>query len=313
MTPICDSGRDLPVEIVVPCFNEAKRLPVDAFAAWCEAHPQWRFRFVDDGSTDGTAEAIRGLVERVGRGHAVLTALPDNQGKAEAVRRGLLAAADAGSAFVGFFDADLATPLDDLPRLLAPLRADPVLEMAMGSRVQMLGHAVRRRVGRQFAARAVAHLAALALDLPVHDTQCGAKLMRNGPALRAALSRPFASGWIFDMELIQRISIHARDHGVADPASVFIEVPVSAWRDVADSKVRFVDACLATTRIWGIYRTRRRAERARRERVEMAATRPGSPPIIEVERVSETTLAALASPREASRDTAIPGPHRGER
>lgn len=249
------------IEVVVPCFNEEKRLPAAAFAGWLEAHPGWHFRFVDDGSRDGTAGVIEAIVARVGAERASLLRLEANQGKAEAVRRGMLAAIADGADFIGFFDADLATPLDDLVRLLEPLKADPRLEMAMGSRVQMLGRSVRRHAGRHYAARAVANLAALALDLPVHDTQCGAKLMRNSPALRAAVARPYSSRWVFDMELIQRIAMHARAQGTADPAEVFLEVPVTSWTEVAGSKVRFMDAVVATTKLWGIYRNRRAFER----------------------------------------------------
>lgn len=261
MRPNPPETRPRRIEVVVPCFNEEKRLPAAAFAGWLEAHPGWHFRFVDDGSRDGTAGVIEAIVARVGAERASLLRLEANQGKAEAVRRGMLAAIADGADFVGFFDADLATPLDDLVRLLEPLKADPRLEMAMGSRVQMLGRSVRRHAGRHYAARAVANLAALALDLPVHDTQCGAKLMRNSPALRAAVARPYSSRWVFDMELIQRIAMHARAQGTADPAEVFLEVPVTSWTEVAGSKVRFMDAVVATTKLWGIYRNRRAFER----------------------------------------------------
>lgn len=249
------------IQVVVPCFNEAERLRSEAFVAWLAANPEWHLRFVDDGSSDGTADAIRAIVAAAGNRQASLQILETNQGKAEAVRQGLLAAIRDGAEFVGFFDADLATPLDDLIRLLEPLRKDPRLEMAMGSRIQMLGRSVRRRIGRHYAARGIANLAALALDLPVHDTQCGAKLMRNSAALRSAVATPFSSRWVFDMELIQRIGQHVRGHGIADPAVVFLEVPVSSWTEVAGSKVRFVDAVIATTKLWGIYRNRRAFER----------------------------------------------------
>lgn len=294
------------IEVVVPCFNEEKRLPIEAFAAWIGARRGWHFRFVDDGSTDGTAAAVRRLVGRVGAGNASLLSLPSNRGKAEAVRQGLLASIGSGAEFVGFCDADLATPLDDLTRLFDAMRQAPHLEMAMGSRVQMLGNSVQRRAVRHFAARAIANLAALALDLPVHDTQCGAKAMRNGPSLRDALSRPFGSGWVFDMELIQRIAIHARDRGIADPASVFLEVPVSAWRDVEGSKVRLLDACLSAASIWGIYRARVRHERGWRRSKAAKASLPALSALPAPQRVVEIDAAPEGSP------VAVPSAGQGE-
>lgn len=288
MPPNPPETRPRRIEVVVPCFNEEKRLPAAAFAAWLEAHPGWHFRFVDDGSRDGTAGVIEAIVARVGAERASLLGLEANQGKAEAVRRGMLAAIADGAEFVGFFDADLATPLDDLLRLLEPLKANPRLEMAMGSRVQMLGRSVRRHAGRHYAARAVANLAALALDLPVHDTQCGAKLMRSSPALRAAVASPYSSRWVFDMELIQRIANHARARGVADPAEVFLEVPVTSWTEVAGSKVRFIDAVVATTKLWGIYRARRAFER----------TLPAPARVVEIDAVPDAPSPAPVARRE---------------
>ena len=50
-----------------------------------------------------------------------------------------------------------------------------------------------------------ATLAALILRQPFYDTQCGAKLFRNTPALAGALSEPFRSPWAFDLELLGRL------------------------------------------------------------------------------------------------------------
>ena len=84
--------------VVIPCFDEAERLDADAFAALA-THVD-RLIFVDDGSTDGTAAVLRGLVDS--HPHRVeLVSLPHNVGKAEAVRIGLLTAIDGGSTLVG--------------------------------------------------------------------------------------------------------------------------------------------------------------------------------------------------------------------
>ena len=106
--------------LVVPAFNEAQRLggTLDAVAAYlAETGIDAHVIVVDDGSTDATADvAVR---------HAVsdrpvdVISLPGQRGKGAAVRAGMLAA-DAD--VIGFVDADLSTPLDELPQVLGGLR-----------------------------------------------------------------------------------------------------------------------------------------------------------------------------------------------
>ena len=102
------------LSLVIPCFNEAERLSkadfLDALAKW----PWVSFCFVDDGSTDSTAEKIAHL-ERLSPSVQALY-LPKNMGKAEAVRAGVrYLCHNACADYVGFWDADLATPLDEIP------------------------------------------------------------------------------------------------------------------------------------------------------------------------------------------------------
>src|SRR5690349_8563673 len=96
--------------VVVPCYNEEHRLPVQAFEEFVSSHDV-EFLFVNDGSRDGTLKLLQSLAKSNPQRFAVLD-LERNRGKAEAVRRGILAAADRKPDFVGFWDADLATPLD---------------------------------------------------------------------------------------------------------------------------------------------------------------------------------------------------------
>ena len=79
--------------VVVPCFNEARRLDLAAFEGFARAQPDVRLLLVDDGSTDNTFELLEGLRERLPESFEVLR-LERNSGKAEAVRRGLLRALD---------------------------------------------------------------------------------------------------------------------------------------------------------------------------------------------------------------------------
>jgi hypothetical protein len=163
----------------------------------------------------------------------VLT-LQKNAGKGEAVRQGLKLALERGAAWVGYADADLSTPVHELLRMLASIESDPV-DALLGSRVRLLGTSIERQPLRHYLGRAFATLSSLALQMPVYDTQCGAKLFRRTDALLAALAAPFGSRWIFDVELLARLMAH-RD-GATAPLT-FRELPLKVWRDVGGSKLK---------------------------------------------------------------------------
>ena len=90
-------------------------------------------------------------------------------------------------ASVGFFDADLSTPLAAIDDFLAVLRLRPQVEFILGSRVMLMGRDVKRKAWRHYLGRVFATAVSLALDLPVYDTQCGAKMLRVNAATRPAV------------------------------------------------------------------------------------------------------------------------------
>lgn len=220
--------------VVVPCFNEARRLDAPALEAFFQA-PRVRLVLVDDGSTDET----RALLERLAARHAgrcQVLALWPNGGKAEAVRRGLHRALEATPRpeVVGYCDADLATPVEEMLRVAAEVEG-PV-EVALASRVGLLGRRIERSLSRHYLGRVFATAASLALDLPVYDTQCGAKAFKVTPLLEEALARPFTARWAFDVELLDRLLRPPAPHAGLSAGHI-VEVPLMAWRDVKGSKL----------------------------------------------------------------------------
>lgn len=238
---------------MVPCYNEAARLPVDRLADFLRSHPRVQLLLVNDGSTDRTPALLQDLAARGGEQVQVIDLQP-NGGKAQAVRRGLLQAIDSGAPVTGYWDADLATPLDAVDEMMQVLDRRPQVELVMGSRWRRLGSRIERTLGRHLVGRIFATGASMTLNLPVYDTQCGAKLLRVTEATRAALAEPFHSRWIFDVELIGRISDWHRRRGMADREDLFFEVPLPAWHDVHGSKLQWRDFVRSMLDLWRISR-----------------------------------------------------------
>jgi glycosyltransferase involved in cell wall biosynthesis len=226
------------LDVVIPAYNEFARLPetLRESVRFLGEQP-WRTRIVvvDNGSVDGTATAATEAVLR--------TAPPDGRvtvevigcsrpGKGAAVRRGIL---HGRAPLVGFFDADLATPLETLPAAVAALDAGAAAVVASrhapGARFvhsQPLGRRVGGQVFRTLAGSLVAGVA---------DTQCGFKFFQRA-AVRAAVVRCRTTGFAFDVELLARIQ---RDGGEV------VELPV-AWTDRAGSTFHPVRDGLASFR-----------------------------------------------------------------
>lgn len=230
--------------VVIPCYNEAARLQPEFFLTFVEREKQVEFLFVNDGSSDETLAMLLKMKERQPERIHILDKQP-NAGKADAVRVGMLHALQLeGVGFTGFWDADLATPLSVIPQFLLKLEEAPGVEMIFGSRVRLLGHAIHRKPVRHYLGRCFATVVSLMLQMPVYDTQCGAKLFRVTPDLRTVLTAPFQSRWIFDVEILARfMALHQSDPRFAS-RSIY-ESPLPQWEDVAGSKVSPLDFLVA--------------------------------------------------------------------
>jgi glycosyltransferase involved in cell wall biosynthesis len=239
--------------IVIPCYDEAERLSMTVFAEQLALDPETDFIFVDDGSRDDTLALLQQMAERE-PGRIQALGLPTNRGKAEAVRVGLLAALDQGSEFVGYLDADLATPLNEISRLRAILEEKPGVEIVLGSRVQLLGRRIQRSPFRHYVGRFFASVAAWSLGLAVYDTQCGAKLFRSSDGTRALFADPFITTWTFDVEVIARRIRAGRESELPDIRSALYELPLDQWSGISGSKVRTLDLPKALIGLWRIRR-----------------------------------------------------------
>lgn len=221
------------LQLVVPCYNETHRFRPDAFLQLVRSRSDTALLFVDDGSTDETAVLLADIVAR-GDGKVSMLTLPQNVGKARAVQSGVLAAFENQPELVGYWDADLSTPLGTLVDFLQVFETKPEVDVVMGARVKLLGRQIDRNAIRHYCGRAFATAASLVLGVGVYDTQCGAKVFRATDPVRQAFSAPFQSKWIFDVEILDR---YIAAIGKASAETRICEVPLRTWTDVPGSKL----------------------------------------------------------------------------
>lgn len=243
--------------LIVPCYNEAQRLPCGEFERFARSWPALRLCFVNDGSSDPTDTVLHALAARIGSQAAVLS-LAHNSGKAEAVRQGIhYALAGDPVDFIGYWDADLATPLGELVRLQATFVEHPAAELVTGCRLRRMGARIERRAVRHLLGRVFATVASYVLNLHVYDTQCGAKLFRTDLA-REVFAAPFTTSWCFDVEALGRV---AALRGPARSAHCIVETPLLQWTEIGGSKLRLRHWVKALLDLARIYLLQRRAMR----------------------------------------------------
>lgn len=236
--------------IVVPCYNEEKRLPAREFLDFVDSCGHISFIFINDGSTDNTGPIIDRLCEASSRRIATIHS-KQNVGKAEAVRMGLIKALQSRPAYLGYWDADLSTPLREIDRLSSFMEKDTNIKAVFGARVQLLGRSVKRKAYRHYIGRFFATLISQLLRFPVYDTQCGAKVFRFDDNLIEILSAPFLTRWLFDVELLYRIVCHS--NMPSNPDVLIREEPLLQWKHVGGSKIGLGNALqilVEMFRIW---------------------------------------------------------------
>ncbi len=188
------------ISIVIPAYNEARRLPatLEAVTAWLDGSAlgaRAELVVVDDGSADATAQVITQAATAHSRVRAVVR--PDNRGKGAAVREGVRQAAGR---VVVFFDADLPYPLDTIDEAWRRLEAGA--QVVLGARDLSGAQGLQQYSPlRKAATRAFNLLVEQALDLGIPDTQCGFK------AFTAEVARPLFEALTierfgFDVELL---------------------------------------------------------------------------------------------------------------
>ena len=222
--------------IIIPCYNEASRLPVEEFQQGFKDNPEVHFLFVNDGSTDNTLSILNSLKE--GNINVDVFDSQPNSGKANAVRIAMIHALEHFEFdLIGYFDADLATPLNQISEFETCFSANKDLKMVVGCRVRRLGADINRTWKRHIIGRVFATFASATLMLPVYDTQCGAKMICK-ETIENLFSEKFISKWLFDVEVFARLSLLV---GFPNIKKAVYEHPLQVWIEKGDSRIKLKD------------------------------------------------------------------------
>ena len=212
--------------IVIPAYNESGRiLATLQSVVGCIRSRGWcaEVLVVNDGSTDRTAEIVRGFQTEAPEVRLIEN--PGNRGKGYSVRAGMLA---SSSPIVMFTDSDLSAPIEEAERLFAAIANGA--DIAIGSRWLESGRQTHRQpLYRQFFGRCFNAVTRIVMGLPFADTQCGFKAFTHDAA-QTVFRLQTIERWGFDPEIL--FIALKRGYKV-------VEVPVS-WAHDARTRMSYL-------------------------------------------------------------------------
>jgi len=220
------------LQLVIPCYNEARRLNPDAFLEFVGRRNDAQLLFVDDGSADGMTPAALAELSARSAGKISVMTLSHNMGKTLAIQQGVLKAFELKPELVGYWDADLSTPLNAVAEFIEVLDANPGIDIVIGARVRLLGRHIERRAIRHYCGRLFGTAVSLLLGVGVYDTQCGAKVFRSTAPVRRVFDAPFRTRWLVDVEMLSR---YLAELGTQAGESRIYELPLKQWTEIPGS------------------------------------------------------------------------------
>ncbi len=232
------------ITIIIPFYNEEKRIVLESFHQIFMNSLHYDFILVDDGSSDNTFEVLNQFKDEFSI--IEVLKLDNNVGKAEAIRAAVLSISNCD--FIAYYDADLATPFSELEKLIQFSVQNPKYLLVMGARIKLIGNSVKRSLKRHYFGRIFATIVSqFLLKVAVYDTQCGAKVFDFVTA-KHIFDIPFISKWLFDVELLKRLQ---KIHNLKE---VVKEIPLEKWEEIENSKIKVVDFFKIPFELFQIYR-----------------------------------------------------------
>lgn len=225
------------VGVVIPCYNEEERLLSTEFLNYVEKHTGYHLCFVNDGSKDNTLGVLKDL-QKGREDYITIYDCPQNGGKAEAVRLGMLHMAKKTDLdYIGFLDADLSTDLSDFDDLVKTIEKSE-FKIVSGSRISRMGANITKESARKIISMTINFLIRKILKLDFRDTQCGAKIFSKD-VIEISFNEKFITKWLFDVEIFKRVT---QFYGLEKAKTFLCEQPLKRWIHADGSKLSFKDS-----------------------------------------------------------------------
>lgn len=217
------------ISVIIPTYNEEVLIQdtLERTAAFLQGkYDFYEIIITDDGSLDSTLNIVQTLARK--NPHIKVLSSNQNHGKGYAVRQGML---QAKGDYVFFMDADLSTPLDEIPNLLDGMNRENA-DVGIGSRALTESRLVKpQNFLRQSMGKIFNILFQIVLMRGIKDSQCGFKCFRR-ESIKSIFNQAVISGFCFDAEIL----FIARKRGF-----LILELPVK-WINCEDSRVSIISS-----------------------------------------------------------------------
>ena len=229
--------QDKVIGVVIPCYNEEKRLISEDFQKFVNSNLSYHLCFVNDGSKDNTLDVLYKLKTQ-NEGRISVYNCEQNGGKAEAVRLGMLHLAKQQQFdYIGFLDADLSTNFEDFDTLVDTIK-NSNFKIVSGSRITRMGADIEKESARAIISKTINFIIRKTLGMDFKDTQCGAKIMTKD-VVDDTFQTKFLTKWLFDVEIFMRMR---QKYGLETARTLLCEKPLNRWVHMDGSKLSFKDS-----------------------------------------------------------------------
>jgi len=231
--------------VIVPTYNEVESAP-RLISRVCELIPDVRILVVDDGSPDGTADIVESMAQGqlVGRIHVMRR--KEKSGLGAAYLAGFSWGIEHGYEILIEMDADGSHRPEDLVNLIKISRANPSLDLIIGSR-WVKGGAVRNWAkSRELLSRAANKYAKLMLNVGVNDVTAGFRVYKTSIIERIDFSTVLSQGYCFQIEMTRKVlSLNGK---IKEVPITFIEREFG----VSKMNMKIVIEAMVRVTLWGL-------------------------------------------------------------
>lgn len=246
------------ISIIIPAFEESERIgnSINQILTYIERERiDAELIIVDDGSRDDTFDVAEKSCAQFPRIETKIIRYKENRGKGFAVRTGLI---EAKGEIALFSDADLSTPIEELPKLVEPIRSDE-FDVTFGSRALDRSLIGTHQPWRREQSGKIFNLIVRTLTgLPFWDTQCGFKAF-NMKKFRPLLEFMLIDRFGFDVEFL----LVAFKNGLR-----LKEIPVQ-WNDAEGSKLGIKSGIYAFREVYQIRRNAKSGKYGKDHRIKL--------------------------------------------